>query len=42
MIAPRHPGFVDPEELNELRDVHDLALYHDELLDELGLDSRRR
>ncbi len=39
VIAPRHPGFVDPDELNELRDVHDLALYHDELLDKLGLDS---
>jgi pimeloyl-ACP methyl ester carboxylesterase len=39
VIAPRHPGFVDPEDLNELRDVHDLALYHDELLDVLGLDS---
>jgi pimeloyl-ACP methyl ester carboxylesterase len=39
VIAPRHPGFVDPEELNELRDVHDLALYHDELLDKLELDS---
>jgi pimeloyl-ACP methyl ester carboxylesterase len=39
VVAPRHPGFVDPEELDELRDVHDLALYHDELLDKLGLDS---
>jgi pimeloyl-ACP methyl ester carboxylesterase len=39
VIAPRHPGFVDPDELEELRDVHDLALYHDELLDKLGLDS---
>jgi pimeloyl-ACP methyl ester carboxylesterase len=39
VIAPRHPGFVDPDELSELRDVHDLALYHDELLDVLGLDS---
>lgn len=39
VIAPRHPGFVDPEELQELRDVHDLALYHDELLDALELDS---
>ncbi len=39
MIAPRHPGFVDPDELEELRDVHDLALYHDELLGKLGLDS---
>jgi pimeloyl-ACP methyl ester carboxylesterase len=41
IIAPRHPGFVDPEELNELRDVHDLALYHDELLEALGLDNVR-
>ncbi len=39
VIAPRHPGFVDPDELDELRDVHDLALYHDELLDKLELDS---
>jgi pimeloyl-ACP methyl ester carboxylesterase len=38
VLAPRHPGFVDPEELNELRDVHDLALYHDELLDKLGIE----
>jgi pimeloyl-ACP methyl ester carboxylesterase len=39
VIAPRHPGFVDPDELDELRDVHDLALYHDELVQELGLDA---
>ena len=39
VIAPRHPGFVDPDEVSEIRDVHDLALYHDELLDALGLDS---
>jgi pimeloyl-ACP methyl ester carboxylesterase len=39
VLAPRHPGFVDPEELIELRDVHDLALYHDELLDKLAIDS---
>lgn len=39
VVAPRHPGFVDPDDLDELRDVHDLALYHDELLDALGLDS---
>lgn len=41
VYAPRHPGFVDPDDLDELRDVHDLALYHDELLDALGLDSVR-
>ena len=39
IVAPRHPGFVDPDELDELRDVHDLALYHDELVQELGLHS---
>jgi pimeloyl-ACP methyl ester carboxylesterase len=39
VIAPRHPGFSDPEELVELRDVHDLALYHEELLGKLGLHS---
>jgi len=39
VIAPRHPGFVDPEELDELRDVHDLALYHEELVSKLGVHS---
>lgn len=39
VYAPVHPGFVNPDDLDELRDVHDLALYHDELLDVLGLDS---
>jgi pimeloyl-ACP methyl ester carboxylesterase len=38
VIAPLHPGFEDPDELEELRDVHDLALYHDELFEALGLD----
>jgi pimeloyl-ACP methyl ester carboxylesterase len=39
VIAPRHPGFVDPDEVEEIRDVHDLALYHDELFEALGLSS---
>lgn len=39
VLAPVHPGFVDPDDLVELRDVHDLALYHDELFDKLGLTS---
>ena len=39
LYAPVHPGFVDPDDLDELRDVHDLALYHDELFDKLGLTS---
>jgi pimeloyl-ACP methyl ester carboxylesterase len=38
VYAPLHPGFVDPDDLDEIRDVHDLALYHDELFDALGLD----
>jgi pimeloyl-ACP methyl ester carboxylesterase len=37
VIAPLHPGFVDPDDVGEIRDVHDLALYHDELFDALGL-----
>jgi len=39
VIAPLHPGFVDPDDVEEIRDVHDLALYHDELFDALGLDA---
>ncbi len=38
VIAPIHPGFRDLDELDGLRDVHDLALYHDDLLGALGLD----
>jgi pimeloyl-ACP methyl ester carboxylesterase len=38
VVAPLHPGFVDPDEVEEIRDVHDLALYHDELFELLGLD----
>jgi pimeloyl-ACP methyl ester carboxylesterase len=39
VVAPVHPGFVDPDEVEEIRDVHDLALYHDELFEALGLDA---
>lgn len=38
VIAPIHPGFDDLEELDEIRDIHDLALYYDDLFDTLGLD----
>jgi pimeloyl-ACP methyl ester carboxylesterase len=38
VIAPVLPGFNDLAELDDLRDVHDLALYHDELFGALGLD----
>lgn len=37
VIAPVHPGFTRLEDLDELLDVHDLALYHDDLLEALGL-----
>src|SRR4029078_13311263 len=39
VLAPRHPGFLDSDELEELRDVHDLALYHEELVQQLGVHS---
>ena len=37
VIAPVHPGFENLEDLDELEDVRDLALYHDDLLEALGL-----
>ena len=38
VIAPVFPGFDDLAELDDIRDVHDLALHYDDLFDELGLD----
>jgi pimeloyl-ACP methyl ester carboxylesterase len=38
VIAPVHPGFAHLAELDDLQDVRDLALYHDELLETLGMD----
>src|SRR2546421_3914991 len=38
LVAPLAPGFNDLAEIDEIRDVHDLALYYDDLLDALGLD----
>ena len=38
VIAPVHPGFARLADLDDLQDVHDLALYHDDLLEALGLD----
>ncbi len=37
VIAPVLPGFRELDDLDGLRDVHDLALYTDDLLDALGL-----
>ena len=39
VIAPLHPGFADLDELDAIRDVHDLAFHYDSLLDVLGLDA---
>ncbi len=37
VIAPLAPGFNDIEELDDVRDVHDLALHYDDILEALGL-----
>jgi len=37
VIAPLAPGFDDLDELLDIRDIHDLALYYDDLLDALEL-----
>ena len=39
VIAPVHPGFRDLEEVGDIADVHDLALYYDDLMGVLGLES---
>ena len=38
VVAPQIPGRSDLAELDELRDIHDLALHYDSLLEHLGLD----
>jgi pimeloyl-ACP methyl ester carboxylesterase len=38
VIAPVAPGFNNVDELDDIRDVHDLALHYDDLLEALGLD----
>jgi pimeloyl-ACP methyl ester carboxylesterase len=45
-LAPRHlvfaplaPGFTDLAELDELRDIHDLALHYDDVMEALQLSS---
>ena len=39
VIAPLAPGFADLDELDDLRDIHDLALHYDDILEALGLSS---
>ena len=38
VVAPVAPGFNDVDELDEIRDVHDLALHYDDVLEALKLD----
>jgi pimeloyl-ACP methyl ester carboxylesterase len=37
VLVPVQPGFRHPDDARPLHDVHDLALYHDDLLGALGL-----
>jgi len=39
VYAPVHPGFSDPEAIEQLDSILDLVLYHFDLLDALGLES---
>ena len=38
VIAPVQPGYNDETELDDIRDVRDLALHYDDILEALGLD----
>jgi pimeloyl-ACP methyl ester carboxylesterase len=38
VVAPVAPGFNNVDELDEVRDVHDLALHYDDLFEALRLD----
>src|SRR6266699_1129289 len=38
VVAPVAPGFNDVDELDDIRDVHDLALHYDDMLEALHLD----
>jgi pimeloyl-ACP methyl ester carboxylesterase len=38
VVAPLAPGFNNVDELDDIRDVHDLALHYDDILEALGLD----
>ena len=39
IYAPVAPGFADLADLEEIRDVHELALHYDDVLGALGLDA---
>jgi pimeloyl-ACP methyl ester carboxylesterase len=39
VYAPLAPGFADLAELDSIRDIHDLALHYDDILEALGLET---
>jgi pimeloyl-ACP methyl ester carboxylesterase len=39
ILAPLAPGFADLADLDEIRDVHELAMHYDDLFEALGLES---
>ena len=39
VYAPLAPGFADIAELDDIRDIHELAMLYDDLLEVLGLDA---
>jgi len=39
VVAPLAPGFADLDELESIRDIHDLALHYDDILDALHLEN---
>ena len=41
VVAPVAPGFNDVDELDEVRDVHDLALHYDDLSRRSGSTASR-
>src|SRR5215470_16745065 len=38
VVAPLAPGFNNVDELDDIRDVHDLALHYDDIFEALGLE----
>jgi pimeloyl-ACP methyl ester carboxylesterase len=38
VIAPLAPGFEDLDELGDVRNIHDLALHYDDVLEALGIE----
>ena len=39
IVAPLAPGFTDLEELDDVRDIHELAMCYDDLFEALGLEN---